>query len=268
MAYNARVYRILIASPSDVQELREAAVQVIQRWNDLHSSVRNVVILPVRWETHVAPEYNTRPQETINRQIVDDCDLVVGIFWSRLGTQTGEAASGTLEEIERAAKAGKQVMLYFSHAPMDPYDVESRQMASVKRFRENVESNAIIEPFKSSVEFHNKFADHLEMRLRELQKDDAMGQPTPLALQFVSLENGQLIGNSMSTTANRLELSDPDKSLDDPLVKDYFDYAFQKARSEAALVPVALAIRNVGMAHSKKSATQHRKNRPLSNDGF
>lgn len=29
------------------------------------------MLLPLRWETHAAPEYGTRPQEAINRLIVD-----------------------------------------------------------------------------------------------------------------------------------------------------------------------------------------------------
>ncbi len=47
------------------------------------------VLLPLRWETHTAPEYGTRPQEVINRAIVDECDLLVGIFWTRIGSHTG-----------------------------------------------------------------------------------------------------------------------------------------------------------------------------------
>jgi hypothetical protein len=47
MAYDSRVYRILIASPSDVLEEREAAVRVMQDWNDLQSYSRRVVILPL-----------------------------------------------------------------------------------------------------------------------------------------------------------------------------------------------------------------------------
>ena len=76
MAYDSRVYRILIASPSDVEEEREIAVSVIHAWNDLHSNNRKVVLLPLRWETHTAPEYGTRPQDVINRTIVDQCDLL------------------------------------------------------------------------------------------------------------------------------------------------------------------------------------------------
>jgi hypothetical protein len=46
--YDGRTYRILIASPSDVEEERELAVRVIQEWNDLYSFTRKVVLLPVR----------------------------------------------------------------------------------------------------------------------------------------------------------------------------------------------------------------------------
>src|SRR5437660_10632809 len=151
MAYDSRVYRILIASPSDVIDEREAAVRVMQDWNDLHSNNRRVVILPLRWETHTAPEYNVRPQEAINRRIVDDCDMVVGVFWTKLGSPTGEADSGTLEEIERVANAGKPVMLYFSHVPVDPHGVDFEQMERLKGFTERVRSNALVETFGSSL---------------------------------------------------------------------------------------------------------------------
>ena len=69
MAYEAKVYRILIASPSDVEEEREIAVRVIQEWNDLHSYFRKIVLLPLRWETHVASEYGVRPQQAVEKVI-------------------------------------------------------------------------------------------------------------------------------------------------------------------------------------------------------
>src|SRR5438445_2225299 len=172
MAYNSRVYRILIASPSDVLDERDAAVRVMQDWNNLHSNTRSVVILPLQWETHAAPEYNVRPQEAINRQIVDDCDMVVGIFWAKLGTPTGEADSGTLEEIERAAKAGKPVMLYFSHVPIDPDLVDLNQLAKLRAFRESVKTTALVETFGKSLDFRDKFASQLELKIRDLQKAD------------------------------------------------------------------------------------------------
>ncbi len=244
MSYDARVYRILIASPSDVLEEREAAVRVMQDWNNLHSDNRRVVVLPLRWETHAAPEYNVRPQEAVNRRIVDDCDLLVGIFWTRLGTPTGEADSGTLEEIERVAKAGKPVMLYFSHVPVDPSHVDLDQMEKLKTFKERISSHALVEVFGSSLNFRDKFANQLELKIRDLQRVDNSGQPLPLDLQFVSLETGELAGNSLSTGVDVLKLSAPDIEIDREL-KQYFERVLQDARMEAGLVPAILAIKNI-----------------------
>jgi hypothetical protein len=83
------------------------------------------------------------------------------------------------------------------------------------------------------------------LRIRDLQKADAAGQPLPLDLQFVSVDTGKLAGNALSTNVDLLELSDPAVQLD-PELKQVFDQVFQKARSEAALVPIALAITNIG----------------------
>jgi hypothetical protein len=62
---------------------------------------REVVLLPLRWETHSAPEFGIRPQEPIDGAMVNDCDLVVSIFWTRLGSPSEVVDSGTLEKIER-----------------------------------------------------------------------------------------------------------------------------------------------------------------------
>lgn len=244
MAYDSRVYRILIASPSDVLEEREAAVRVIQDWNDLHSHTRRVVMLPLRWETHTAPEYNVRPQEAVNRRIVDDCDLLLGIFWTRLGTPTGEAESGTLEEIQRVAAAGKPVMLYFSHVPRDPNDVDFAQLDRLKHFRKEISSSALIQTFSSALDFRNRFASQIELKLRDLQKEDERARPAPLELHFVALETQQLVGSSMATKAELLDVPEAPVSVDSDL-KPYLSRVLAAARGDLGL-RVALALKNIG----------------------
>ena len=186
MPSGSRPYRVLIASPSDVEEEREIAVKVIQEWNDLYSYTRKVVLLPVRWETHTAPEYGVRPHEVINRAIVDNADLLLGIFWTRIGTPTGVAQSGTLEEIERAAGAGKPVMLYFSKIGMEPDKIDILQLKRLNQFKEQTYPNALTESYRSQIEFRDKFARQLELKVRDLQKADEAGQPPPLDLLFPS----------------------------------------------------------------------------------
>src|SRR3989442_1088891 len=114
MSFTATTLLVLIASPSDMPEERHVAAETISEWNALHSSADHIVLLPVRWETHVVPASGRRPQEIINQQLVRQCDILVGMFWTKLGSPTGVAESGTVEEIGEIVQRGKPAMLFFS----------------------------------------------------------------------------------------------------------------------------------------------------------
>lgn len=107
MAYAAIVFKVMLALPIDVQEERNVAREVIWKWNNLHSDSKQIVLMPVAWETHVAPTFGDRPQAIINKQILDECDLLIGIFWTRAGTPTGKEVSGTIEEIKEHIQRGQ-----------------------------------------------------------------------------------------------------------------------------------------------------------------
>jgi len=243
VAYDSRVYRILIASPSDVEEEREIAVRVIQEWNDLYSFSRKVTLLPLRWETHTAPEYGTRPQEVINRTIVDQCDLLVGVFWTRLGSPTGEADSGTLEEIARVGDAGKPVMLYFSKAGIDPDLLDLSQVEKLKDFKTKTYPKGLIENYKSVIEFRDKFSKQLELRVRDLQKNEGSTK-TPLSFEFLSLDTNELLGKKAKMVVEKQVVKDltavpTDKKKEIKLLLD-------KKVKQQSIVPINLAIDNSG----------------------
>ena len=246
MAFDGRVFRVLIASPSDVEEEREIAVRVIQEWNDLYSYSRQVVLLPLRWETHSAPEYGVRPQEVINRAIVDECDLLVGAFWTRIGTPTGEADSGTLEEIERVANAGKPVMLYFSKVGVDPDSLDLEQVASLNEFKKKTYSNALVENYKSIIEFRDKLARQLELKVRDLQKADNTGGPS-VSLEFVD-ESANLLGSELTREIDVPKITgikSATKSLS-TRARRRFDSLVTSRQIEKSTIPITLAINNSG----------------------
>ena len=70
MSFKSETYRVLIASPPDLVDERQAATEAINNWNALHAVAESVVLLPVKWETHATPQSGIRPQEAINRQLV------------------------------------------------------------------------------------------------------------------------------------------------------------------------------------------------------
>ncbi|MFC1766644.1 hypothetical protein ACFL6U_31775 [Planctomycetota bacterium] len=247
MPYDSRVFRILIASPSDVEEERDIAVRVIQEWNDLYSYSRKVVLLPLRWETHTAPDFGTRPQEVINRAIVDNCDLLLGIFWTRIGTPTGEADSGTIEEIQRVASAGKPVMLYFSKAGIDPGGLDLAQVAKLKDFKENTYPNALTESYKSVINFRDKLSKQLEMKVRELQRDDESGQPPSLFLEFISPSTGDIVGSKEQRKLEIPKIGDLDAALSEiqsEKGRTKAKNAIEAAMHDAASGLIPLVIRN------------------------
>jgi hypothetical protein len=102
-----------------------------------------------------------RAQEIINKQLVRDSDLLVGMFWTRIGTPTGEARSGTVEEIEEHLRAGKPVMLYFSSAPVRPDSVDDEQYRALRDFKEWCRQRGLVEEYESIGEFRDKFQRQL-----------------------------------------------------------------------------------------------------------
>ncbi|MGA4608617.1 hypothetical protein [Pseudoalteromonas maricaloris] len=219
MSYEAKVFRVLIASPSDVEEEREIAVKTIQEWNDLNSSERQIVLLPLRWETHTAPEYGKRPQEVINRQMVDHCDLLIGAFWTRIGSPTGVADSGTLEEIERVASQGKPVMLYFSQAKKDPDEIEIEQLQALREFKKKTFPKALVENYSTQIEFRDKLAKQIEIQLRSLivseSDGDSLGAtPSDINLAFSELKDIRSIGDEISLDLTYIDVTNIDEIPD------------------------------------------------------
>ncbi|WP_411348187.1 DUF4062 domain-containing protein [Paenibacillus sp. WLX2291] len=171
MTFKAEVFRILIASPGDVGNDRDIIPQVISEWNDLRAASSNIVILPVRWETHSAPLLGERPQQVINEQLVKDCDLLVGLFWTRIGTHTGLSESGTVEEIEYFIKSGKPAMIYFCSkaAELDKIDID--QFKQLTEFKEKLRPIGLVESYSGSQDLKEKFARQLAINIEHLVKN-------------------------------------------------------------------------------------------------
>jgi len=102
-----------------------------------------------------------RAQAIINEQVLEQCDLLVAVFWTRLGSPTGKSPSGTVEEIRKHIEAGKPAMLYFSNAPVRPDSVDEAQYRALRDFRAQCEQRGVIETYESIEEFRDKFTRQL-----------------------------------------------------------------------------------------------------------
>ena len=168
MSFTAEVYRVLIASPGDTEHERSIIPDVINDWNAASAATTGIILMPVKWETHSTPILGNRPQEIINQQIVNDADLLVGIFWTRIGTQTGKYISGTVEEIQQFVSQDKPVMLYFSETPINPSRIDVEQFTVLKSFKDSMRLKGLTESYSDLTDFRNKFTRQLSIQLNNL----------------------------------------------------------------------------------------------------
>lgn len=178
MSYFAEVFNVMTASPGDVQAERAIIRDVIYEWNAVHSKTKEIVLLPIGWETHSSPEMGSHPQSIINKQVLEKCDVLIGVFWTRIGTPTKDYNSGTVEEIERHINSGKPVMLYFSNQPISMDEVDKKQHAELEVFKASCKERGLYHSYKSLPEFREVFYRHLQLKINDdefFQVEDSEG---------------------------------------------------------------------------------------------
>lgn len=157
----AIIYRILVASSSDIVEELPAIAEAIRDWNVANSLFRGVYLEPVLFKTHASPKMGGKPQAIVNKQLVKTCDILIGIFWSRLDTPTRKAESGIFEEIEAFRKARKPVLLYFSSAPIVLGRVDIKQYKRLLEFKEQYQQEEPVFSYKSTDDLRDQVKRHI-----------------------------------------------------------------------------------------------------------
>jgi len=134
---------IFLASPSDVAEERKTVNRVVNELNLTSLKSLNLHLELINWENSTYPSFGIYPQAVINEQIGSEYDIFLGILWSRFGTPTPNAQSGTLEEFERAYarihhNTDLKICIYFKTDPIDPYKIDISQLQKVRSFKDNL----------------------------------------------------------------------------------------------------------------------------------
>ena len=165
-------YRCLLISPSDVDEERDAASAINEHWNALIGKGLDARVHLVRWETHGVPDVSAPPQEVLNRDIVDECDFGIAIFWTRLGSPTATHVSGSIEEIERLRQRGARVLVYMSSAPVPQERLRDDQYHRLRDFREQLGNEGLLGTYRDVADLREKLLLHTTtVIIGLLQKD-------------------------------------------------------------------------------------------------
>lgn len=165
-------YRCLLISPGDVQVERDGLAKSVVDWNAQVGDALGARVELIRWETHSAPDMSAPPQEVLNTQIVEDCDLAVAVFWYRLGTPTEQFASGSIEEIEKLRESGKRVLIYFSSQPIPQGALDTDQFQRLQEVKNEYQQQGLLGSFSDTENLKQQFILHLTKVITELLSKD------------------------------------------------------------------------------------------------
>jgi hypothetical protein len=205
------IVRVFIASPGDVHLERDEACKVIHNWNAAHSIARSVIVEPVRVESHSRAVQGGHPQDLINGQLLERCDLLLAILWSRIGTPTAKDLSGTIQEIREFAgdKGANKVLLFFCDRDISN-SADLDQVQAVRTFKERVRQEGLYVQYTEVSDFANLFRQQLEMAMNDLLGTDdfkSMSNTTERQPELLHPESCTILAVAALSEDGRIMLS-------------------------------------------------------------
>ena len=182
MPKSITLYRIFLASPGDISEERIKVQEIVNELNFLLEK-RSIKLDLIRWETHTYPSFGIDSQDVINNQVNDDYDVFIGIMWSKFGTPTGRANSGTEEEFNRAYTRylknpdSIKIMFYFNNKPIPVSEIIPSQVSKIIDFKTKLQNKgALYWEYKNINEFERDLRSHLKNVVNELEEINLLNE--------------------------------------------------------------------------------------------
>lgn len=170
MDERVKVLRIVVASPDDVRAERNSVEDVAGDLNRAVAKDRGLRLEVSRWETDAYPGFHADGAQGLVDHVlrIEDCDVLVGIFWKRFGKPVGDAKSGTEHEFRTAYEAWKrnkrpEIMVYFNQEPYKPKSSqETAQWGLVLDFQKSFPEEGLWWPYNGAENFRELLRSHLQ----------------------------------------------------------------------------------------------------------
>lgn len=176
MKYNINIF---LASPSDLIEERKLVQEIIEELNESYAEINEFSYNLICWETKAVPSFGEEPQKIINQQLINDndIDILIVLFWHRVGSQTSTHISGTIEEIEEIITKSKindyntSVLIYFKNeSPKQLSEINPKQLSDLIEYKEKLQKTSLYCEFNNQIEFQKYLRIHLIKETNKLLK--------------------------------------------------------------------------------------------------
>lgn len=202
------IKRIFLACPEDLAAERSRFMRLLETVNNLRAHSLGFHLQAVGWE-RVIPSHG-RPQALINQEL-DTADLVVVMFWNRIGSpaSTKWNETGTIEEFKRARanfeRHGTPLVWVYFKTPTPTAEPDA-QLQGVRDFRGTLERGLDIffREFPTTEEWEEMFREHLVAYLDGLKRWDIEANFASMRPELAILE-GHFLGEGIYEHRGPLE---------------------------------------------------------------
>jgi len=167
-----RVWKVLISHPDDVKDSVSTVKRAVHLVNELLAAFRVPLILNCRSWIDVTPDVHAvSVQQKLEEDLgFDACDVVIGLFWKRLGAKKRGEKSGCERELQialdaRADQGGPHILTYFNQqmAPPASGSVDAaRNQLWLAKFKKHLrQSNVQTADYNGDRELENLLVKHL-----------------------------------------------------------------------------------------------------------
>lgn len=129
---------------------------------------------------------------------IENCEILIGIFWKRLGTPIKQGGkTGTEHEFYKAYEAWKEngkphIMLYFKTKQYFPKTSgESEQQTAVLKFKESFPKEGLYWEYRTLNEFKENVLKHLTYHLRKYQSIKHLDDDGIKILNIIAEKSGR-----------------------------------------------------------------------------
>jgi tetratricopeptide (TPR) repeat protein len=194
--------RVVLIAPDDVEDELDVIRAVIGQANQF----RDEHLTAWNWRTDSTPGLHRAGAQglTDEQMNISDADLVIAVFWSRLGTPVLNDTSGTAHELGIAWQAWKTtgrpaVWIYFCSrdVPQSALD-DPDQFPALRRFRKSLPHEQKYSEFRTLEELQRDFAKHLRIWLKQ-NDPNLVGQPAVLKGVLMPPDASRLVSRPQET---------------------------------------------------------------------
>ncbi|MGD0884333.1 MAG: DnaB-like helicase C-terminal domain-containing protein [Thermodesulfovibrionales bacterium] len=156
--------KLFMASPDDTSEERRIYTEVVESINRSRGTLEDFYLEPVKWESYAYPETGN-PQDIINR-LLEDAELVIIVFWNKIGAPTKNFPSGTMEEFFVASDnfraTGKpSIKIYFRKPSVPKNKVDAEELVKLFEVKESIKNMALYKDYETQEDFRKLLHEHI-----------------------------------------------------------------------------------------------------------